>query len=433
MAFLDLSGLQYFYNKVMAKVKHLMSKTGMINLLNEGFLCDGVTDESEKLNALINNAAEGDCIYLPAGYTLCIASDVAVSKNVHFVFKGDLLVKNCSMVFGATSAIVQFCEFTFNNIIGKGDGTALFLRNARHNRFNIMKISNFNKGICLDAQNDTTATLGQNIFNFMLIEKCDYGIVFEGNDTWASAVWAEGNQFQGGFVANCSYGLYFNPNIKSGCTIFYGAIDCVEADGQDIVDNSTGEPDYYSTNLIISNFFRLSASSLKPRNTYIEPAYGINSAADIKSMSQILVDDNNGNLTSIGKGNVELCSAVPYIDFKNSSVEDRDSRIISQDNALQLSSGGGDSDSFSLINNKVLKLPSGARGVAVPANTSSVVVEFNESMGDNFYNVFITPSWATGYGIIAKGGTYFTVQFTSAPETAQTFDYFLTRVSQSLS
>ena len=400
-----------------------------------GAIGDGVADDSEVLQEMVDTIPENSIIVLPAEKTMRIDRAVHVTRNVSFEFYGNIVLTGSgSIVFGSEEKNIEFNKFSFNMISGdgkNGETIGLDLRNARYNTFNVKKIADTKYGICINPKGSKRVSIGQNIFYFTLISNCEKGIYFVGNGNWADAVWAEGNQFMGGFINKSGTGLEFSPNIRCGCTIYMGAIDNVEVGGYDIVDNSTEEPNYATTNLIISNFFRLPESILKKRNTYIEPSYGIRSAGDIISGGAVQSVLASGEYAKMHNGTLELYSANPYIDLKNDANEDRDSRIISKADGLYMGTTGKADNALGLVGNKYMSMPGGNTGVSVAAGVKEITVTFKEAMPDRYYNVFISPNWATAYGVITKREGYFIVQFTNAPSEDSHFDYFVVDISYS--
>lgn len=397
-----------------------------------GAACDGVTDDSDILQTIVNTVLEGTTVLLPSNKSMLISKEIVINKNIDIDFKGKIeLIETGCFTFGTLAFQFSSNHVNFSRITGTGPngGTiAIRLVNAAYNVFNIRQIRNVKYGIVFNLYQENKG-LGQNLFYFNFIRNCEKGIYFKGANTWENASWAEGNQFMGGFVVQCKVGLEFEPNIKCGCTIYFGAIDCMEVENSyDIVDHTTSD-NYHLVSMIISNFFRKSACILSENITYIETQSGITTAGQIISRAGLQADNGSG-LTAILPGAVEVANPTgdPYIDFKNERNEDMDARITANDSTFFVSAGDRSARAFGLEikNNAWLYAPMTGK-VDVAAGSTNVTIPISPSTGDNNYSVLATPTWNTKCYVTTKGAGYCTFAFDTAPTEKKQLDYMIVR------
>lgn len=299
-------------------------------------------DDTEAFQQTINSVPEHSVVYLPAGKKMMLKSKIVIDKNLNLEINGTIcLLDNGSLSFGTKDKIIELNEFKIHRIIGdgpKGNCIALDMVNARFNNFNIVGIQDVKYAIAFNLQ-EQSQSIGQNIFTFNQIYNCDKGIYFHQFDTFDKAVWAEGNQFMAGFLGKCNIGLEIERNIKAGCTIYQGCIDCMEVENShDIVDNSNTQS-YHMPNLYICNFVRKKTCILPSQATMIETQSGITTQGFITSHSGVECT-SRGTGTYFGAGCIEIIHPEhPYIDFKTDANKDRDSRLISTEDSLTIQVG----------------------------------------------------------------------------------------------
>lgn len=415
--YLDLEGLKHYHDKTIPYVTLEMF----------GAKCDGVTDDTEAIRTAISEVPTGAQIVLPSTKSVLVTEEIVFDKDVDIDFRGTVILKNTGrFTFGSSSFQYKANRVNINKLVGdgaNGQTIALSLVYATYNVFTIHQITNVKYGIVFNYGKQNVS-LGQNIFYFNFIRNCDEGIYFRGANSWAESSWAEGNQFMGGFVVQCNIGLHFEPNIKCGCTIYFGAIDCMEvANSYDIVDHTTSDV-YHMKNLIISNFFRLSACDFPRDISYFETQAGLNTAGQIISCAGMQAD-NGTNITALTPGSIEIANTdAPFIDLKSDRNEDRDCRIVSTGDTLKFSAGDTSVKPYgaTIRNNNVLSMPT-ASSAPVDSGATQKVVALSPSMPDANYTVLVTPRWNSACYVSAKGTGYFTVTFSTPPQSASTIDY----------
>lgn len=423
------------------------------NVRQFGCKCDG-TDETILLNNIISVLPDNVYISLSYGDAITLYDNVVFDKAINIDFKGTVILKaNGRLTFGSIGHNYEYHNVTLDNVKGdahNGNCVALSLVNARFNTFNINTIDSCKYGIAfnIDIHDNTQVSLGQNIFRYVLIRNCDDGVVFFGGSqaVWDdnTVVWAEGNQFMGGFINRCYHsGIWFQPNIKCGDSILTGPIDNVERSGAyDVLDETThkinGVTKYSQGNLIISNFLRNNACVF-PITTYVLCSQiGLFANGLIRSNFALAAGNAeiSDNMVEITNSSIEMSGDSPFIDLKDSPDIDRQARIIlTTDKTLRLQTQDGDiqlnsSDDIQLNSNKSIELKPGAdsfvntyltvRGYGVQAGTSQLNYQFPTPKEDSNYSVFVTPNWSTTVAVTGRTTQGFIVTFgTPAPGSSE--------------
>ena len=375
---------------------------------------DGLTDDSKSLNYAISAIPVGTTLkYI--GDNILIEKEVIINKNVNLAFDAVVfLKKKGGLKFDGT----KDCRYQIKKIVGEGRSSniiALNLVNCKFCQFDVDVIESCLYGISFnkDNRNYEEAPLGQNIFRFVRIMNCNKGIVFWGDKQWKGnkIVWAEGNEFWGGFVVKCDTGVELQDNIKCGNTIFMGAIDCAEiANSYDVVDR-TNTSHYAQKNVYILNFVRFSASIMRERDSYVSTESGIQS--HMRGLFNDGVHAGSGdNMVKVLPGSIEMSSPNgSFIDLKTENRKDRDGRIYVTDEAMTLSKYNGSSisitDVVKIKDSGIISIPSGKRGI--------FHVEFPQSKKTDNYMVILTPTWESVTYLKSKTKSGFDVEVSTAP------------------
>lgn len=375
---------------------------------------DGKKDDSRSLNYAIKVIPKESTLK-HFGDKILIKEEILINRNINLDFEVETILKNNGRF---TFDGVKDCRYRIKKIRGEGrrsNNIALNLINCCFCQFDVDVIDSCLYGISFNKENRTydMASLGQNIFRFVRINNCNKGIVFWGDKAWISdkVLWAEGNEFRGGFIVKCDTGIEMQDNIKCGDIIFMGAIDCVEIPNSfDIIDKTNSRV-YAQKNIFILNYFRVNASILRKYDTFVSTDYGIQSYGRGIYHDGIYIGHDDDKVMLL-PGRIEISSPNgSFIDMKTNEKEDRDARIFVDDSSMTLSKKEGSSLSISDVirikDSGTIKIPAGEKGpfyveLSIPKNSSD-------------YIVLLTPTWETISYVINKKRIGFSVCVSIAP------------------
>ena len=383
---------------------------------------DGVHDDTKSLNYAIEAIPEHSSLHC-IGTSIMVTDTIFINRNVNIEFEGDVYLKKQSgIVFDG----IRDCRFCFRKIIGTGSSSnniALNLYDCKFCQFDFDIIDSCLYGISFNADNRdyNSSSLGQNIFRFVRIIDCKKGIVFWGAESWKaeSVVWAEGNEFWGGFIVKCETGIEMQDNIKCGNTIFIGAIDCAEVQGSHDIIDRTNIDHYAQKNVFLLNFVRPNSSIMRDRDTYLSTESGVQSYIRGVYHDGVHIGFND-EMVKVLPGVIEMSSPNgSYIDLKTNNREDRDARIFVNDEAMTLSKNNGSAlsieDVVRIKDCGVITVDSGRKGI--------IHVDFSTPKKNENYIVIFTPSWETTTYLLKKTKTGFDLGVGAAPKDNATVSW----------
>ena len=352
-------------------------------------------------------------IYLKKELTVNRGIDLDFSKTKIY------LENDASITFNKVSKR----RFKFDTITGNGLNTiGLNLKSCSFCTFDFQEITDCLYGIVFNFDGVNGKSIGQNIFRYVLIYRCNIGIYFKGANEWSNdVVWAEGNEFFGGFIAKCyNSGIKLEDNIKCGNSIFVGAVDCIEAgeNAYDIIDE-TNETSYAQKNIYISNFIRVAKCKFRKRDLILSTEYGIQSHATIKSHDGIQTANSNGSVILSG-GTMEMYNpSGPYIDLKRIDTDDREWRISGGDKYVV---SPKDTHGFELDKDNEFSVPIKGR-YEVAAGETTATIPFPSIKPSSDYILIITPYFNTNYYVQNKSQNGAVVKFSTAPTEDSYIEY----------
>jgi len=250
-----------------------------------------------------------------------------------------------------------------------------------------------------------------------------------GTSVVIGGAWAEGNQFNGGFIAKCDKGVLFEKGCWAGGTQFIGAIDNADIANSTDWENLMGIN--RAGNLLLTRFMRWD-KCVFGQDTRLEP----NRIRGLVTPGNIKAGGENGNSTQVNNdGGFEVTKATgsPYIDFKTDENSDRDARIYKTANhALNFQTGGSAAikEGFAIGANGTRYTKNAGYNVVVPISSAYIVVTLPYAMADANYSVQVTPQWNTTCWVpfANKGTTTFRIYFGTPPTAENKLDWQMLKI-----
>lgn len=173
-----------------------LKKGTIINVVQNGAVGDGVTDDSVVINQLMEDNPTA-IIYLPSGYNFLCNSTLDI-KSEHFICKGR--ITSTADIAMSYNKVDGSCEVY--QLYGNGSGTGFqtgkpdMKSSYGNSNFKFYFIWNFETGIKYYANGNNG--IQNNMCYISRIDNCENGIMFEcGED---STPWINQNIFNGGWI-----------------------------------------------------------------------------------------------------------------------------------------------------------------------------------------------------------------------------------------
>ena len=160
-----------------------------------GAVGDGVTDDTEAVKSMIENASVGDLLYFPNG-TYLVNERLTIDKNIHIVNKGTITtsvlepfitinnVSNCLLDFGNIEKDIKTFNYSEDNF---NYSIALYVTKMEYCNLKANYIKNFTTALCMVANDVGIHYNNIDLGRFDTFEGVD---IFTINDGWVN-----GNNF----------------------------------------------------------------------------------------------------------------------------------------------------------------------------------------------------------------------------------------------
>lgn len=322
----------------------LNTKTGTIELVT--------TDSAAAIRHALIRVREGGLVVVQGDLT--IQSTIPILRTVNLYAYGAwscllptglpvLQLGDGANLLGAATVVLQGAD-------GNGQCDFISVKNANFCSLRFSKAGHFRYGILFE-QNNTQSIMAENQFEYSVIAGCSKAIYFPAPPPSQSPAFAEGNQFQGGAIFGCTYGIHAEQGTDSGGMYVTGVIDNA-LQGQvtfdyvhpgTVLDRTIGS--VLCLKFMRSRFLH---STLHPFDVLIHPFAHSVMSGDLEVSRDLIArgglevgTDIRAHENAHVEGSVEVgpyvsSTAVPFIDFHHGvgASQDFNVRLINDQNGV---------------------------------------------------------------------------------------------------